>query len=233
MLNKFVLYLIRTIKNDSQYSFQSDIGPSDLLILLSNKAISIIRGGMFCIFSFRKVKIIFKGKRSVIMHSSKFLFESPLSIGDNVKIDCLGINGIQLGHNVNIPDGSIIRCTGVISELGIGLKVGNNTGLGHNTFINAQGGVEIGNDVIVGPNTSFLAENHCFSAPNVLIRKQGVARKGITIGSNTWIGANVTILDGVTIGKGVVIGAGSLVTKSIPDESIAFGVPCKVIKQRC
>ena len=109
MLNKFVLYLIRTIKNDNQYSFQSDIKPFDLLIILSNKAMSITRGGFFCIISLRKIKLIFKGKRSVIMHSSKFSFESPLTIGDNVKIDCLGINGIQLGHNVNIPDGSIIR----------------------------------------------------------------------------------------------------------------------------
>lgn len=232
MFERFCLYLIRTIKDDAAYSFQAHLGFWDLLIVLINRAICAARGCLFCILSLRKIQLFFKGKGSSIIHGSKFQYESPLTIGDGVKIDCLGLNGIKFGHNVNIPDGSVIRCSGVISQLGVGLKVGNNTGLGHNTFINAQGGIEIGDDVIVGPNTSFLAENHLFSKSDILIRKQGVSRQGIVIGSNTWIGANVTILDGVTIGEGVIVGAGSLVSKSIPSGAIAVGVPCKVIRQR-
>ena len=54
--------------------------------------------------------------------------------------------------------------------------------------------------------------------------------KKVTIGDNVWIGGNVTILPGVTIGSNVTIGAGSVVVKDIPDNSIAVGNPCKVIK---
>ena len=155
-----------------------------------------------------------------------------VTIGADVTLECLGKEGIELGKNVNIPNGCFIRCTGVISSLGQGIKIGNNTGLGHNTFINGQGGVTIGDDVIVGPYVKLLSENHVFSDTNTPIRTQGVTRQGITIKSDVWIGANVTILDGVTIGKGCVIGAGSIVSKSIPEFSIAVGVPCRVIKTR-
>ena len=53
----------------------------------------------------------------------------------------------------------------------------------------------------------------------------------ITIGNNVWIGGNVVILPGVHIGNGCVIGAGSVVTKDIPDNVVAFGNPCKVVRQ--
>ena len=53
----------------------------------------------------------------------------------------------------------------------------------------------------------------------------------ITIGDNVWFGANVTVLPGVTIGSNTVIGAGSVVTHDIPDGVVAFGNPCKVIRE--
>ena len=67
---------------------------------------------------------------------------------------------------------------------------------------------------------------------DTLIRQQPSSRKGIEIGSNCWIGAKAVILDGVKIGNGCIIAAGAVVTKSIPDNSVAAGVPAKVIKVR-
>ncbi|MFC7055729.1 DapH/DapD/GlmU-related protein [Enterococcus alcedinis] len=55
--------------------------------------------------------------------------------------------------------------------------------------------------------------------------------KPVKIGNNCWFGANVTVCPGVTIGNDVVIGAGSVVTKDIPDNVFAAGVPCKVIRE--
>lgn len=175
---------------------------------------------------------MFKGKRTDIKFSNALKLNGTLTLGKNVTLECLGKNGIELGHNVNIPDNCFLRCTGVISELGVGIKIGNNTGLGHNNFLNGQGGISIGDDVIIGPYVKIMSENHEFSDSTSPIRLQGVSRQGITIESDVWIGTGVTILDGVNIGKGCVIGAGSVVSKSIPEYSIAVGVPCRVIKKR-
>ena len=64
------------------------------------------------------------------------------------------------------------------------------------------------------------------------MKKQVGSGKGITIGNDVWIGVGVRIVDGVRIGNGVVIGAGSVVLRDIPDESIAAGVPARIIGSR-
>ncbi|MGS0724748.1 acyltransferase [Shewanella sp. 0m-11] len=227
---RVVNLLIRKIKKDDTYQIDTVIGFCDLSYIVFNRVIALIRGFIFQVIRFRTPKLLFLGQNSKILHFSSFKFQSPLTIGKNVTIDCIGKSGVTLFGNVNIPDNTYIRCTGVISNLGCGLSVGSNTGFGHNTFINAQGGVSIGNDVIIGPNCNFLSENHGFENKGQLIREQSVSRKGINISSNVWIGANVTILDGVHIGERVVIGAGSVVTSSIPSNCVAVGIPCKVLK---
>lgn len=232
MLTSFIELLIRYIKRDPNYTIRFGLSTQDIVVILIRRGRALLRGWLFLMFRFRKMSIFFKGQNSNIYFSNHFELGSPLTIGDNVTIECLGKTGIRFGSNVNIPDGCFIRCTGVISELGIGLEIGNNTGLGHNIFINSQGGVKIGDDVIIGPNVCILAENHVFDDSEDLIRLQGVSRIGIKIENNVWIGANVTILDGVEIGTGCVIGAGSVVTKSLPSYSIAVGNPCRVLKSR-
>jgi acetyltransferase-like isoleucine patch superfamily enzyme len=232
VLRNTINFIIRLIKNDKGYELSPQLSLLDLLSISFVKSIHLIRGFVFQLISLKKPNVIFIAPGVKILNRRHLKVCGPLTIGRNVTIDSLSIEGIRLGSNVNIPDGSFIRCTGVISQLGKGLVVGNNTGLGHYTFINAQGGVEIGDDVIMGSHVSILAENHEFSSLDEPIRLQGVSRKGIVIESNVWIGANVTILDGVRIHSGSVIGAGSVVTKSIPPNSLAVGTPCKVVKTR-
>ncbi|GAA0815277.1 acyltransferase [Colwellia asteriadis] len=232
MIIHFTNFIIQKIKSDPNYRLDEKITSIVLCSLLFSRLMAFMRGFLFQIIRLRKPYCMFKGSRVIVKHSAMLKLHGTLTIGSAVTIDCLGTKGIELGHNVNIPDNCFIRCTGVISDLGIGIKIGNNTGLGHNNFINGQGGVVIGDDVIVGPDVKFLSENHIFTNSNIPIRNQGVTRKGIVILSDVWIGANVTILDGVTIGKGCVIGAGSVVSKSIPDFSIAVGIPCRVVKKR-
>lgn len=77
---------------------------------------------------------------------------------------------------------------------------------------------------------SLLAAAYCALDPEM--RKDGVeVAKPITVGNNVWFGANVTVLAGVEIGDNAVIGAGSVVTKSIPANVVAVGVPCKPIRE--
>ena len=82
---------------------------------------------------------------------------------------------------------------------------------------------------MIAPNVSFYTVGHPihFSDRNTYIEQA----KPITVENNVWIGGNVVILGGVTIGENSVIGAGSVVTKSIPKNSLAFGNPCRVIRK--
>jgi acetyltransferase-like isoleucine patch superfamily enzyme len=232
LITNIVNFLIQKIKKTPDYTLDEKLTSGVIILVLIERLSSLVRGVIFQLIRFRKPVIMFKGKRTKIRYSSQLKLSGTATIGSLVTLECLGKKGIELGENINIPDGCFIRCTGVISELGIGIKIGNNTGLGHNNFINAQGGVEIGDDVIIGPYVKILSENHVFDDINKPIRTQGVTRQGIKIEDDVWVGANVTILDGVTIGRGSVIGAGSVVCKSIPRLSVAVGIPCKVIKKR-
>jgi acetyltransferase-like isoleucine patch superfamily enzyme len=86
--------------------------------------------------------------------------------------------------------------------------------------------IRLGNDVYLAPNVCFFASGHDI---NDLTRLVG---DDIVIGDHVWIGANTIVLPGVTIGESSVIGAGSVVTKSIPPNSIAVGNPARVIRTK-
>lgn len=98
--------------------------------------------------------------------------------------------------------------------------------------------VTIGANVFMGPNESLLTPMHPlrwqdrnqYQKQNGTLTDKEYARP-ITIGDNCWIAGNVTICGGVTIGEGCVIGAGSVVTRDIPANSLAVGVPCRVIRE--
>ena len=117
-----------------------------------------------------------------------------------------------------------------LNNIGSHITIGNNVGIGEYAYLGGAGGLVIGDDCIVGQYFSCHPENHNFSNEQMLIRKQGVTRKGISIGKDCWIGSKVTILDGVEIGNHCVIAAGSVVTKSFGKHSIIAGVPAKKIK---
>lgn len=96
-----------------------------------------------------------------------------------------------------------------------------------NTYIQANNGIHFGHNIELGPGVSIISSNH--ESGNL---RAFTKNKPIRIGNNVWIGANSTILPEVTIGNNVIIGANSVVTSSIPDNVVAVGNPCKVIKKK-
>jgi len=230
MISKFITLLIRKIKGDNTYEFITPLSSRELFSVVFERAFMFLRGLWKQFWLKSCGGSFFVGKNVTIKHGYKLSTGKATTIGSNSTIDALSVSGIEIGDNVTIPENCFIRCTGVISELGVGIKIGNNTGLGHYNFLNGQGGIVIGNDVIIGPYVQILSENHNYKDPNILIRKQGVSRKGIKIGNNVWIGASATILDGVEIGDRCIVAAGAVVTKNILKNSLVVGSPAKAIR---
>ena len=220
--------LIASVKKQ-EYAIDSEIYFFDLLELCLDRLSMALRS-LCSGFFYKKIhRPLFQGVNSKIKHRSHVFFGTGCTIHSNVQIEGLSKRGVFFGDNVNIPDHTYIRCTGVISDLGVGLKVGSNTGFGHYNFINAQGGIEIGSNVIIGPHVMMLSENHLFRDATTPIRLQGVTRKGIFIKDNVWIGAGAIILDGVIIHSGSVIAAGAVVNKDVPANTVWGGIPARQI----
>lgn len=114
-------------------------------------------------------------------------------------------------------------------DYGYNISVGDYFYSNHNLIITDGAEVTFGDNVFIAPNCCFTTAEHPIDPEQ---RKSGLEiAKPITIGNNVWIGAGSTILAGVNIGDNTVIGAGSVVTKSIPDNVVAVGIPCKVVRK--
>lgn len=227
-----VAKLVRKLKNDPDYQVDFALTSSALLEVLWERLCQVIRGSYYKLRFKQSFGLIFVGRNVIVRNPQLIKTGKNLTIKDNVSIQALSREGIQFGDNVMIGRYTTIECTGVIRNLGIGLKVGDNSNFGDYNFIGVRGPVKIGNDVLFGPRVSIHAENHIIERLDIPIRKQGESREGVTIEDDCWIGSGAIILDGVTIGKGSVIAAGAVVTKAVPPFSIAMGVPAKITQQR-
>lgn len=109
---------------------------------------------------------------------------------------------------------------------------GKNIHIGRRVFINAcchfqdHGGVTVGDDCQIGHNVVFATLDHGFAPGD----RKSTYPAPITLGRNVWIGSNVTILRGVTIGDNAIVAAGAVVTRDVPADTLAGGVPAKPIK---
>lgn len=126
------------------------------------------------------------------------------------------------GKQVNIEKGAVFSpkvSLGDYSGIGIGARI--------------YGSCHIGDHVIMGANVTIISRNHAFARTDIPMRYQGFeAERPVTIGDDVWIGDRVIILPGVHVGNGCILGAGAVVTKDIPDFSVAVGVPARVVKRR-
>lgn len=127
----------------------------------------------------------------------------------------------KVGKNVAISSG--FRC-----EFGFNISLGDNVFINWDCIMLDCNEISIGSNVLFGPRVGLFGANHAIDAAER--NMGGCCALPIRIGDNVWVGGNVSINPGVSIGDNTIIGAGSVVTKDIPANVIAAGVPCKVIR---
>lgn len=113
-------------------------------------------------------------------------------------------------------------------EFGFNIEIGDNFYANFDCVMLDGGGITIGDNVLFGPRVGIYTSNHAIDAGE---RVAGACiAKPVVIGRNSWIGGGVTINPGVTVGENTIIGSGSVVTRSVPSNVIAAGVPCAVLR---
>jgi acetyltransferase-like isoleucine patch superfamily enzyme len=217
------------------------IGSPSLLALLKYEVLTSLLGplpGAAGLVLRKKCFKSFLGKvgRNVVFGKSITIRQPhKICIGNNVVIDDYAVldakgsdnKGIVIGNNVMIGRNTVISCKNG------NVTIGDNTNIAMNCFIQSAKDVNIGKNVLMSAYCYVIGGgDHKTDRTDIPIISQAQVVRGINIHDNCLIGAGVKIQDGVTIGKDTIIGTGAVVRSSIPEFSIAAGIPAKVLKKR-
>lgn len=167
-----------------------------------------------------------------ILKRKKFHSFGSKSIIEKPYLQLYGLQGISIGNNVTISKNSRLAVFGEINKISITIGDGTYISFGFTALSTAKSSIKIGRDVLFASNVMITNENHGINPElDIPYMDQELTSNDVSIGDGCWIGEKAIILPGVNIGKKTIIAAGSVVTKSIPDYSIAAGNPARVIKK--
>jgi len=124
-------------------------------------------------------------------------------------------------------DDSFMLAPPFYTACGVDIRVGHNVFINQNCTFYDLGGLDIGDDVMIGPNVSLITTGHPIPPSQ---RRNRVIAKPIVIEKNVWIAAGAIVIGGVTVGENSVVAAGAVVTKDVPPNSLVGGNPAKVIR---
>jgi len=169
------------------------------------------------------------GRNVVIRHADNIQLGDRVVIDDNTVIDARGAGdeGLAIGDDVIIGRGAILQC-----KAGA-MRIGEKTSIGAGSVLCSMGGLKVGRSVMVAGGCEISGGQYHTERLDVPIAEQGIYTYGpVTIGDGTWLAMGVIVLDAVSVGRDCAVGAGAVVTKDLPDRSIAVGVPARVIRER-
>ncbi len=126
----------------------------------------------------------------------------------------------------SLDDGVVLLCSGTSKTRKIMIEKG--TYINRYTMIDAHESISIGPECMIGPHCYITDGDHGMEV-NIPVGKQAMITAPVVLEEGVWLGAGVKVLKGVTIGRNAVVGAGAVVTKNIPPNAIAVGIPAKEI----
>ncbi len=217
------------------------LGSSSLLALLLYETATLFLGNLPGSLGYLLRKLLYPrlfrqagaglilGRGLTLRHPGKIRLGQRVAIDDYVMLDASGSGetGITIGDDVIVSRNCVIQGkTGPV-------RIGRRADIGCNVVLSSVSGVSIGEAVLIAGNCYLGGGRYNLDCPDLPVMDQGGFTRGpLSIGDGAWLGAGVIVLDGVCIGKGCVVGAGSVVTKDLPDFSIAVGLPAKVVQAR-
>ncbi|MEK6271878.1 MAG: acyltransferase [Actinomycetota bacterium] len=149
-----------------------------------------------------------------------------LFLGRGLQIQISKRGRVRFGRFVWIGDGTKIRChEGEVI-------IGDKTVLGQECTISAYKHVRIGEQCVIADRAMFIDFDHGMAEVDRTIRKQGIYKRDVDVGSNVWIGYGACVLRGVQVGDNAVIGTNAVVTADVPANAVVGGVPAKVLRMR-
>ena len=168
------------------------------------------------------------GRNVTLRHPHKISIGNDVVIDDNCLLDAKGKSnkGIEIANGCYIGRNSILSCKN--GDIALGRKVN----IGFNCEIFSGSRVELGDNTLVAAYTYFIGGDHDKGDENLPVSEQGRTSRGIVSGDNCWFGAGVKVLDGRKIGRNCLVGAGAVVTKDIPEHSVAKGVPARAVARK-
>lgn len=163
--------------------------------------------------------------------SGDFKKEDYKELGDNVIFE-KGVlvfhpENISIGDNVYVGHNAILK--GYYKNE---MKIGSGVWIGQQCFFHSAGGINIGNNVGIGPGVTIITSYHKDPGKGRSIMEGEIQLLPVVIGDNSDIGVGAIILPGVSLGEGVQIGAGAVVTKNVDPYQVAVGNPARVVKER-
>jgi acetyltransferase-like isoleucine patch superfamily enzyme len=168
------------------------------------------------------------GQNVVLRHPHKIRIGDNVVIDDNCLIDAKGTSntGIRIGSGVFVGRNTILSCKNGDIELADGANIG------FNCEIFSASRVAIGASALLAAYCYVIGGDHEFSDTSQPVLDQPRRSAGITVGAGAWLGAGAKILDGVQIGANAIVGAGAVVRDSVPEKSVAVGIPARIVGTR-
>jgi len=171
------------------------------------------------------VKIFNMVPKVIVRYLFRFFRWSDSFIGHGIRYLCVNRLAKSCGNKVLIFPGCrfhwLENC-----------EIGENVTIHDFCYIDAIGGIKIGNNTRIAHNCSIITGQHRYDLPGKTIYDSGYTKSAVFIGSDVWLGTGVVVLQGITIGDGCVVGANSVVTEDVESFYIVGGVPAKLIRHR-